>query len=200
MMEAKTWSKTIALVAFSLWMLNDASGQEKRLKERYIESNWGIALIGDFVNGTNANTSPTTLLPFPGTSILVGQRKYFSEHGFIDAQIGLAFPSLVTAKMGVGHTGQKGGHFSAGLRLFPTHAFIQTGIPSGRSNRNLNAKKQRRLERRGKSADDIKRSEWAFSMELSPILVGDLLLLGEEVRTISLYSNAMITAGHRWIF
>lgn len=187
-----------SIFAALLLLISGAScAQGKGMKESYIESNWGFALIGDF---DASSSSSINVLPFPGTSILVGQRKYFSDHGFIDAQIGLAFPSIATAKIGAGHTGQNGGHFSAGLRLFPTHAYIQTGLPTKRCNRDISAKKQRRLERRGKSAADIKCSEWAFSLELSPLLFRDLFQLNENLRTFSLYSAAMLTAGHRWIF
>ncbi len=189
--------KASVFVVLFLLISGVSCAQEKGMKESYIESNWGFALIGDF---EISSSSRLDVLPFPGTSILVGQRKYFSDHGFIDAQIGLAFPSIATAKIGAGHTNQNGGHFSAGLRLFPTHAYIQTGLPSQRCNRDISAKKQRRLERRGKSAADIKCSEWAFSLELSPIFFGDLLQLNEEVLSLSLYSAAMLTAGHRWIF
>ena len=179
---------TVLFCAF-LSLAGHLHGQEELKKERYIESNWGIALID------------SDLFPFPGTSILIGKRSYFSEHGFLDTQIGLAFPSVLTAKIGVGQTGSNGGHFSAGLRLFPTHAYIQTGIPSKRCNRDLSPKKMRRLERRGKSAADIKCSEWAFSLEVSPLLVsGSLPPISEDLEVFSLYSYAMITAGRRWMF
>lgn len=39
-----------------------------------------------------------------------------------------------------------------------------------------------------------------FSLELSPIFFGDLLQINEEVQSLSLYSAAMLNAGHRWIF
>lgn len=39
-----------------------------------------------------------------------------------------------------------------------------------------------------------------FSLELSPLFFGDLLPNRGEVRSFSLYSAAMLTAGHRWIF
>lgn len=189
--------KASVFVVLFLLISGASCAQGSGMKESYIESNWGFAFIGDF---TISGSSRPDVFPFPGTSILVGQRKYFSDHGFIDAQIGLAFPSIATAKIGAGHTGQNGGYFSAGLRLFPTHAYIQSGFPSKRCNRDVSAKKQRRLERRGKSTADIKCSEWAFSLELSPIFFGDLLPINEEVRSLSLYSAAMLTAGHRWIF
>ena len=104
--------KSIALIGAFLATISSNHAQEEKRVEPYIESNWGLAFI---VEGA----------VFPGTSVLMGRRSYFSKNGFTDTQIGLAFPSVLTAKVGVGHTGAKGGHFSAGLRVFPTHVYIQ---------------------------------------------------------------------------
>ena len=177
--------KSIALIGAFLATVSSTHAQEEKSVEPYIESNWGLAFI---VEGA----------VFPGTSVLMGRRSYFSKNGFTDTQIGLAFPSVLTAKVGVGHTGAKGGHFSAGLRVFPTHVYIQNTLPSNRCNRDVSRRKLQRLERRGKSAADIKCSEWAFSFEISPFLfIGSL---PGELETLSFYSMAMLTAGHRWLF
>ena len=178
--------KSIALIGAFLATVSSTHAQEEKSVEPYIESNWGLAYIGE------------SDAVFPGTSVLMGRRSYLSKNGFTDTQIGLAFPSVLTAKVGVGHTGAKGGHFSAGLRVFPTHVYIQNTLPSKRCNRDVSRRKLQRLERRGKSAADIKCSEWAFSFEISPFLfIGSL---PGELETLSFYSMAMLTAGHRWLF
>ena len=178
--------KSIALIGAFLATISSNHAQEEKSVEPYIESNWGLAYIGE------------SDAIFPGTSVLMGRRSYFSKNGFTDTQIGLAFPSVLTAKVGVGHTGAKGGHFSAGLRVFPTHVYIQNTLPSKRCNRDVSRRKLQRLERRGKSAADIKCSEWAFSFEISPLLFTGSL--PGELETLSFYSMAMLTAGHRWLF
>ena len=96
--------------------------------------------------------------------------------------------------MGIGQQGNSGNHFSAGVRIFPLHVYLQTGFPTKQCQRDVSKAKLRRLEKRGKTKDDIQCSEWVFSMELSP--VG---LAGRE-NTISLNSVALLTAAKRWYF
>ena len=70
-MTPSNFIKTTVLFCAFLSLAGHLHGQEELKKERYIESNWGIALID------------SDLFPFPGTSILIGKRSYFSEHGFL---------------------------------------------------------------------------------------------------------------------
>lgn len=162
---------------------------QEQVKERYIESNWGVAAIdGEFI--------------FPGTSFLIGKRAFFNDAGFVDAQIGLAFPTIATAKVGVGKRWRSGWSLSTGVRIWPLHAYVQTGIPTQRCNRDISKAKLRRLERRGKSASDIKCTEWAFSFELSPYGVlysteSDRFIEWDGVSALSL---GMVTVGRRWLF
>ena len=39
---------------------------------------------------------------WPGASFLIGRKKFYSRGKFTDAQIGVAFPTGLTAKIGVG--------------------------------------------------------------------------------------------------
>ena len=60
----------------------------KAQKQAYLESNWGICYY-DFE------------AVMPGTSFLIGKTMDFNNR-FIDMQIGLALPTGVTAKIGIG--------------------------------------------------------------------------------------------------
>ena len=79
----------------------------------------------------------------------------------------LALPSILTAKLGGGKKWDSGWSLSTGIRVFPLHGYLQTGVPTARCNRDLSERKQRRLARKGKTAADIKCSEWVFSFEIS---------------------------------
>ena len=170
------------LLTLGLWgLLSNAMTAQEGVKRSYIESNWGLAWISE----------PDVL--FPGTSLLIG-KQVFRGNNYAEVQGGLAFPSVLTAKMGIGQQGNSGNHFSAGVRIFPLHVYLQTGFPTKQCQRDVSKAKLRRLEKRGKTKDDIQCSEWVFSMELSP--VG---LAGKE-NTISLNSVALLTAAKRWYF
>ena len=188
-MKTSAFPKALLALLCVLTLVALSARAQEQVKERYIESNWGVAAIdGEFI--------------FPGTSILMGKRIFFNDAGFVDAQIGLAFPTLATAKVGVGKRWNSGWSVSSGVRLWPLHAYVQTGIPTQRCNRDISKAKLRRLERRGKGASDIKCTEWAFSFELSPYGVlysteSDRLYDWDGVSALSL---GMMTIGRRWLF
>lgn len=173
--------------------------QEAGRSDSYIESNWGVAIV-----------NPNSGVGFPGTSVLAGGRHFISSHGFVEAQGGLALPSILTAKLGGGKKWDSGWSLSTGIRVFPLHGYLQTGVPTSRCNRDLSERKQRRLARKGKTAADIKCSEWVFSIEISmlglkewvPSIKGSLTDAEYEDRWIdpSFYSYGLITVGHRWLF
>ena len=77
-----------SIVISMFFMLMSAHAQDENRKEKYIESNWGIAAVQPILD-----TGP---FPFPGTSVLFGSRKFYSNDTFLDTQIGLAFPSILT--------------------------------------------------------------------------------------------------------
>lgn len=174
-------------------------GQEAGRSERYIESNWGMAII-----------NPNSGAAFPGTSVLAGGRHFISSHGFVEAQGGLALPSILTAKLGGGKKWDSGWSLSTGIRVFPLHGYLQTGVPTSRCNRDLSERKQQRLARKGKTAADIKCSEWVFSLEISmlglkewvPSIQGTLTDEEYNDRWMdpSLHSMGLLTVGHRWLF
>ena len=89
----------------------------KAQKQAYLESNWGICF--------NDEEIPV----FPGTSFLIGKTMDFNN-GFIDMQIGLAAPSYVTAKIGIGRyfNDEKKSNISFGVRPWPLHGYAQLGF------------------------------------------------------------------------
>jgi len=190
-------SFTALLLALALSISLHA--QEAGRSERYIESNWGVAII-----------NPNSGVVFPGTSVLAGGRHFISSHGFVEAQGGLALPSILTAKLGGGKKWGSGWSLSTGIRVFPLHGYLQAGVPTSRCNRDLSERKERRLTRKGKTAADIKCSEWVFSLEISmlglkewvPSIKGSLTDEEYEDRWVdpSVHSVGLITVGHRWLF
>ena len=76
----------------------------------YKEINIGIALFDD--GG------------FPGASFLFGKTNYFSNNTLLDYQLGVAFPSIVTGKIGFG-IGNEDFAAIIGVRPWPTCAYFQ---------------------------------------------------------------------------
>ena len=90
----------------------------------YWEFNAGLAHFPYF---------PYETFVFPGCSFLMGRQTTFGKSGFVEQQIGLAFPSIVTGKIGVGSKTEKGS-VSAGVRLFPGFAYVQFATKSQQPN------------------------------------------------------------------
>ncbi len=110
------------LVLTFLLLLNAHTLLFAQQKRSYYEINAGIARI--YYDGY-----------FPGVSFLIGQQKFIAPQTFLEYQVGLALPSIATAKVGIGYQGEGIG-FSAGLRLFPTLLYGQThfNLPNGQIN------------------------------------------------------------------
>ena len=102
---------------------------------RYVELHGGIAVI---------DLGAESKWPFPGFSGLVGFRA--GKHLFLDCQVGAAFPSLGTAKVGLGFLSPKsqGVSFTAGCRFWPNHVFVQLGYKS--DERLVNVRNRERIE------------------------------------------------------
>ena len=60
----------------------------------------------------------------PGCSYLISTTYITKSNLVLDAQIGLAAPTLVTGKVGVGFKA-KNAIITAGIRPFPSHAYLQ---------------------------------------------------------------------------
>ena len=165
----------MALLAWSTAFQATAQTDETPANvEFYFDSNIGVAFV-DF--------------PFPGASLLGGMRRV-SESGFVfEAEAGLAFPTVATGKVGVGLQRFEGGPSSTiGLRLWPLHAYYQQSIPTRRCERTLSERAQRRLERRGKDRNNLRCSDWYFTLEVG------------TYSNVSFDSQAIISVGHRLFF
>jgi hypothetical protein len=77
---------------------------------------------------------------FPGISFLIGQQKFIAPQAFVEYQIGLALPSLGTAKVGLGYQASGVG-FSAGVRIFPAFFYGQVHFNTRRGQVNISAEK-----------------------------------------------------------
>lgn len=63
---------------------------------------------------------------FPGASFLWGKTNYYSNNLFFDYQVGVAFPSLITGKAGLGiGTLDSPVTFSTGIRPWPLTYYVQ---------------------------------------------------------------------------
>ena len=164
--------------------------------QNYIDANFGLALLDG-------------ILPFPGASFLFGRRSFRSETTFLDAELGVAFPTFATCKLGIGHLNPATGRSVAcGIRPFPAHVYVQLGKEDGRCADNVGPRVARRLKRRGKDPSDILCGESIVSFELSAWLL-ESWLHGESPWTgystyhsatheISAWSTFMVTWGYRW--
>lgn len=76
----------------------------------YKEINLGIALFDD--SG------------FPGASFLFGKTNYYTNNTLLDYQLGVAFPSIVTGKIGFG-IGNENFATIIGVRPWPSCAYLQ---------------------------------------------------------------------------
>ena len=61
---------------------------------------------------------------FPGASFLFGKTNYYQNNTLLDYQVGVAFPSVVTGKVGFGF-GDENYATIFGIRPFPTSTYIQ---------------------------------------------------------------------------
>ena len=82
-------------------------------KNTYKEFNFGIALFNNHA--------------FPGASFLIGKTNYYSNNTLLDYQAGLAFPSIVTGKLGFG-IGDEDFATIIGFRPWPISSYLQFSI------------------------------------------------------------------------
>ncbi len=103
----------IILLLFPLFMLAQ--------NVTYLEANIGLANIRED-------------LWFPGTSCLIGYKTDLSKELLLDMEAGIALPSILTAKIGLGTYIHKKSKFAivAGIRPWPLHLYVQTNLPSGK--------------------------------------------------------------------
>jgi hypothetical protein len=153
--------------------------------ETYFESNVGFS-INDETGG------------FPGLSFLWGKRTFQSENRFTDRQFGLAAPSLVTLKIGQGWRNPETYRtFSYGVRVWPLHGYVQFGFLNPRCENRVSERTLRRLQRRGKSRENLLCGEWNISIEVGSALI-DEYVDTDFFYDAALASYGIVTFSHRW--
>lgn len=142
----------------------------------YFDSNLGVTWLPD-LGGF-----------LPGCSFLGGVRSFRDEHIFFEAEAGIAV-TLATAKVGFGKVNPStGSTTSFGIRLWPMHLYLQKSFPTNRCERDLPKRKMKRLERKGKTRQNLLCSDWYWTIEAGT---------GSE---LSAYSAVIVTFGHRIFF
>lgn len=113
--------KQILISLLSFIFFNNIQAQEistGKSNDSFVEWNFGVAFIGDnFI--------------FPGTSVLWG-KTYINENNLIfEYEMGLALPSLLTGKLGIGKKFNNT-KVIVGVRPFPFNFFLQSSFTSGK--------------------------------------------------------------------
>ena len=84
-----------------------------QLKNTYVEFNCGIAVLDGGA--------------FPGASLLIGKTNYFENNTLLDYQAGIAFPTIVTGKLGFG-IGNEDFATIIGFRVWPSCPYLQISV------------------------------------------------------------------------
>ena len=84
-----------------------------QLKNTYVELNCGIAVLDGGA--------------FPGASLLIGKTNYFENNTLLDYQAGIAFPTIVTGKLGFGW-GNEDFATIIGFRVWPSCPYLQISV------------------------------------------------------------------------
>lgn len=113
--------KQILISLLSFISFNNIQAQEistGKSNDSFVEWNFGVAFIGDnFI--------------FPGTSVLWG-KTYINENNLIfEYEMGLALPSLLTGKLGIGKKFNNT-KVIVGVRPFPFNFFLQSSFTCGK--------------------------------------------------------------------
>jgi len=131
----------------------------------YSEFNFGAALVADNI-------------PLPGFSFLFGKRFEKSESNFIlDMEVGLALPSIVTAKIGGGFflNKEKKSAVTVGIRPWPLHLYGQVNF------------------------NERPRGQWIVSLELGSAIISRYTSSQRiEWDALSFWSRGIINFGYRW--
>lgn len=130
----------------------------------YVESNFGVANI----DGMGF---------FPGASVLFGKTfEKVESNLLLDMEIGLAFPSILTAKIGGGVyiNKEKKSAFVMGVRPWPFHLYSQINFNKG------------------------KRGQWIVSVEAGGVLLNNIGTRSIDLQALSLESLFIANFGYRW--
>ena len=130
----------------------------------YIELNAGIANIPELGGGD--------ISIFPGASFLVGKRFEQSDGNLIlDMEIGLAFPTIATGKIGGGFflNKEEKSAIIVGVRPWPLHFYTQVNLP------------------------ERPKGQFIISLEAGSALIGE-----PDLEEMSAFSTMILNMGYRW--
>ena len=110
------FKKILVLLLFPIGLI---AQDVKKITQRYTEFNAGLCYT-DEIN-----------FVVPGSSFLIGKVFETKKDLLVDAQIGVAFPTIVTAKVGIGKYINKENKsaFFFGIRPWPMHVYGQINLP-----------------------------------------------------------------------
>lgn len=109
--------------------------------------------------------------PMPGASFLIGNRIESQNNFLADIEIGLAFPTIVTGKIGLGSyiNKERKSAILVGIRPWPLFLFLQANLPSR------------------------PKGQWIFSLEAGSALLGT-----SRSQDLSFYSTFIANFEYRW--
>jgi len=123
--------KSLPIFIFVLFFALSIKAQESTLfsntnpsteitKTSFFEFNFGVALVSF---DTDAH------IPFPGASVLCGTTFINQDNFIFEYEVGFAFPTLVTGKIGVGKRFNNT-NVIIGVRPWPLNLYLQTSFSS----------------------------------------------------------------------
>lgn len=114
--------KKLLLISLLSFFFSGNSEAQGKSKNSFVEWNFGVAYLEDW------SSSP---LFFPGTSVLWG-RTHINDNNFIfEYEAGLALPSIVTGKLGIGKKFNNT-KVIIGVRPFPFNLYLQSSFTKGK--------------------------------------------------------------------
>lgn len=114
----------IVIVCFSPLIINAQNNPSESQTNSFIELNMGAAHFKGSLFRTEDLEDLGEGFSFPGGSILYGQTFISKNKLIFEYEAGFAFPTVVTAKLGIGGK-LKGLSLTAGTRLFPFTTYLQ---------------------------------------------------------------------------
>ena len=109
--------KKLLLISLLSFFFSGNSEAQGKSKNSFVEWNFGVAYLEDWSSSSSF---------FPGTSVLWG-RTHINDNNFIfEYEAGLALPSIVTGKLGIGKKFNKISNFySVNVKIDTTfHTFL----------------------------------------------------------------------------
>jgi hypothetical protein len=111
--------KLLIFSLLSFFFLTNSIAQElstKKSKNSFIELNGGVAFLSEFGG-----------IPFPGISVLWGTTYINEDNLIFEYEVGFAFPTIVTGKIGVGKRFNNT-NIVLGVRPWPLNLYTQASF------------------------------------------------------------------------